>query len=334
VTGPFCLIVNPAAGRGRSLRILPQATAALDAAGAAYQVSESASLPHARELAAAAARLGQVVVAVGGDGLAGALSGVVATLGATYGIIPAGTGNDLARVLGIPADPAAAALILTGGQARQVDLIGISFGGQADGRRADDGQADDGQADTIVAGSVYAGIPSVAGEIANATRWLKGPMVYPVAALRALAGWKAASFRVEIAGHHVPATGIRAAAVHEFAGYAVVIANCAYFGAGMKVAPPARIDDGVLDIVLMRQGPKLAFVRALMKIRDGSHVALPQISLERGTEITLTIDRPLPAAADGEALPGADPLPAGAPLRIRALPSMLTVLTPRATAPG
>jgi len=307
VTGPFCLIVNPAAGRGRSLRILPLATAALDAAGASYRVSQSTSLGHARELAASGVQAGQVVVAVGGDGLAGALSGVVASAGGTYGIIPAGRGNDLARVLAIPAEPADAVLVLTGGQARQVDLIGVSTPGQPE---------------SIVAGSVYAGIPSVAGEIANATRWLRGPMVYPVAALRALASWKAASFRVEIAGDgELPA-------VHEFAGYAVVVANSAYFGAGMMVAPPAQIHDGILDIVIMAQGRKLAFVRALMKIKDGSHVALPQISLERGAEVTLTIDREMPSAADGETLPGAAPLPAGVPLRIRALPSILTVLTP------
>ena len=107
-----------------------------------------------------------------------------------------------------------------------------------------------------------------------------------------------------------------------------MVANAAYFGAGMMVAPAAQIHDGILDIVIMRQGPKLAFVRALAKIKDGSHVSLPQISLERGAEVTLTIDRAMPSAADGEILAGAAPLPAGVPLRIRALPSILTVLAP------
>src|SRR5450759_1621911 len=97
VTGPFCLVVNPAAGGGRSLRVLPLASAAPGAAGAEHSVSESASLEHARELAAAGVRRGHVVAAVGGDGLAGALAGVVAAAGGTYGIIPAGRGNDLAR---------------------------------------------------------------------------------------------------------------------------------------------------------------------------------------------------------------------------------------------
>lgn len=301
---PLCLIVNPTAGNGRSRALLPQVQRVLAASGAEHQVLESASLAHARELAAAAAGRGEVVVAMGGDGLAGALAGVAASAGAGYGLIPTGRGNDLANVLGIPADPANAAGVLTAGTLKQVDLIGVSTPGAPE---------------AIVAGSVYAGLPARAGEVANATRWLGGSLVYPVAALRVLAGWRPVRFTVAIAGQPGP---------HEFDGYAVVVANSAYFGAGMKVAPPALIDDGILDVVLMRHGPKLAFVRALAKIKDGSHVSLPQISLERGANVTVTMSRDLPAAADGEPLAVAGPLPAGTPLRMRALPAALSVLVP------
>lgn len=302
----FSLIVNPAAGRGRAVRAVPRATAALAAAGVSYEVCVSESLAHATELAARAASGERVIVAVGGDGMAGALAGAAARLGGTYGIIPAGRGNDLARVLGIPFDPADAASVLVTGATRRIDLIGVT---------APDGT------ELIVAGSVYVGVPAVAGEIANAARWLRGPLVYPVAALRAVAGWRPARFE---------ATGANGR--HDFAGYAVVVANSAFFGAGMMVAPPACIDDGVLDLVLMRHGPKIAFVRALTKIKDGSHTALQQVSLERDSEVTLTVDRPLPVAADGETLPCAAPLPAGTPLRIRVLPGALSVITP-ASAP-
>src|SRR5258708_39935444 len=102
MNGPFCLVVNPAAGRGRSLRAVPAATASLDAAAATYHVSESASLDHAREIATRAAGLGHVVVAVGGDGTAGALAGVAAGAGARDGLIPAGNRHHLAPVLGLP----------------------------------------------------------------------------------------------------------------------------------------------------------------------------------------------------------------------------------------
>jgi diacylglycerol kinase (ATP) len=296
------LIVNPAAGGGRALAVVPQVTAALAAAAVDCQVTESASLEHAAQLAGDAAAAGRAVVAVGGDGTAGALAAAASRHGAAYGIIPAGRGNDLARMLAIPADPAQAARLLTSGSARQVDLIGVSVPGQAE---------------TVVAGSVYTGVPSVAGEIANGTRWLRGSAVYTLAALRAVATWRPLTFGVEGSDGS-----------HDFAGYAVVVANSAYFGAGMKVAPSARIDDGQLDLILMRHAPKLTFIRCLTKVNDGSHVTLPEVSVRRETDVTLTLDRPLPVAADGETLPFAAPLPAGMPMRIRALPAALTVLAP------
>ncbi len=305
---PLCLIVNPAAGNGRARSILPAVTSALAAAGAEHRVVTSASLAHARELAADAAGRGEVIVAVGGDGTVGGLAGIAATSGASLGLIPAGRGNDLARVLRIPVEPVQAASVLAAGQRREIDLIAASALGHPE---------------IVVAGSVYAGIPAVAGQIANTTRWLGGPLVYPVAALRALAGWRPAAFTVHVAGGD-----LRGPSILEFEGYAVVVANSAFFGAGMRVAPLAVIDDGVLDLVLMRHAPKLAFVRALLKIKDGSHTALPQISLDRGADVTITMSRDLPAAADGEPLSCAMPLPAGTPLRVRALPAALTVLAP------
>jgi diacylglycerol kinase family enzyme len=322
------LIVNPAAGGGRALRVLPLVTAELDALGVRYAVQRSKSLADARERAAAAAAAGHVVVAVGGDGMAGALAGVAAAAGARFGIVPAGRGNDLAGTLGIPLEPAGAARVLAGGHTRAVDLIGVSLPGQPE---------------CVVAGSVYAGIPSVAGEIANGMGWLRGPLVYPVAALRALAGWRPVSFRLAPgpagdeagpgpAGDEAgpgSAAGQAGPGAREFPGYAVVIANSARFGAGMRVAPPAVVDDGLLDIVQMRHGSRLAFLQVLLRIRDGTHVTLPLISLDRGAAVTLTMDRAVPAAADGETLPGAGPLPAGTPLTARALPGALTVLVPR-----
>ncbi len=299
------LIVNPTAGRGRARQILPLVTAALTTAGTDYEVTESASLVHAGQVAEAAAGRDRIVVAVGGDGMAGALAGVAARVGCRFGIIPAGRGNDLARVLGIPAEPAAAAALLAAGTTRPVDLIGVSIPGEPE---------------LIVAGSVYLGVPSVAGEIANATRWLRGSAVYTVAALRAVARWQPATFDI----HGTSGS-------QRFAGYAVVVANSAYFGAGMQVAPPARVDDGQLDLVLMRDGPKLAFLRALTKIKDGSHTALDQVSLAVDTDVTVTADRAMPVAADGETLRFAAPLPAGTPVRIRVLPGALTIVAPAAT---
>jgi diacylglycerol kinase (ATP) len=311
MTGPLAIVVNPTAGGGKPARYVPTVTAVLDAARAAYTVSESTSLEHARLLAAQAAGRGDTVVAFGGDGLTSALAGAIvqsapsghARPAGAFGIIPAGRGNDFARTMRIPFEPAAAARLLLRGRPQPVDLIAVTGTGAQ-------------ESPIIVTGSVYLGIASVAGEIANRARLIRGPLVYNVAALRALVGWKPTRFRLETTGTDGGQT------TREFRGYAVVVANTPYFGAGMKVAPDASYTDGVLEIVLMRHGPKLAFVRALLKIKDGSHGTLAQVRTQRAAAVTLAVDRPMPTGADGELLA------VRSPLSIRALPAALNVIVP------
>ena len=308
---PLCLVVNPAAGGGRALRTLATATAALDGARARYQVQPSASLAHARELAAAAAQRGEVTVAVGGDGLAGALAGAVADAGGVMALIPAGRGNDLARELGLPPGAAAAAAAILDGQQAELDLLGLSIPGQPE---------------ETAALSAYLGLPSVAGEIANRSRLIRGPATYPVAALRALARWRPVSFRVEqTGGPGGPVAGIPAG---EFPGYGVVLANSRFFGGGMQVCPPARTSDGCLDVVVMHDATKVAFLRVLLQIKDGTHVSLPQVALGQAAAVTVTADTALPVAADGETLPWGSPLAAGVPLRARVRRGALKVIVP------
>jgi diacylglycerol kinase family enzyme len=311
VNEPLCLVVNPAAGGGRALRTLASATAALDGASARYQVQPSASLAHARELAAAAAQRGEVTVAVGGDGLAGALAGAVADAGGVMALIPAGRGNDLARELGLPPGAAAAAAAILDGQQAELDLLGLSIPGQPE---------------ETAALSAYLGLPSVAGEIANRSRLIRGPATYPVAALRALARWRPVSFRVEqTGGPGGPVAGIPAG---EFPGYGVVLANSRFFGGGMQVCPPARTSDGCLDVVVMHDASKAAFLRVLLKIKNGTHVSLPQVALGQAAAVTVTADTALPVAADGETLPWGSPLAAGVPLRARVRRGALKVIVP------
>ena len=308
---PLCLVVNPAAGGGRALRTLATATAALDGASARYQVQPSASLAHARELAAAAAQRGEVTVAVGGDGLAGALAGAVADAGGVMALIPAGRGNDLARELGLPPGAAAAAAAILDGQQAELDLLGLSIPGQPE---------------ETAALSAYLGLPSVAGEIANRSRLIRGPATYPVAALRALVRWRPVSFRVEqTGGPGGPVAGIPAG---EFPGYGVVLANSRFFGGGMQVCPPARTSDGCLDVVVMHDATKVAFLRVLLQIKDGTHVSLPQVALGQAAAVTVTADTALPVAADGETLPWGSPLAAGVPLRARVRRGALKVIVP------
>jgi len=311
VSHSFCLVVNPAAGGGRGERHLPEALGVLAADGAPeVRVCPTTSLSHGVGLAEQATARQETVVAVGGDGLVGSLAGAVSRAGGLLGIIPAGRGNDFARMLGIPARPAAAAQALLSGEPRAVDLIGVQSG---------DGP------ELVVAGSVYLGVPSEAGEISNRNWWGKGPVGYQLAAVRALVGWRPTTFTVDPGTGGPGGAGWAAAS---FPGFCVVVANSVYLAAGKKVAPDADIGDGLLDVIMMGQGGKLSFVEAMLRAGRGTHVLMDEVTTQRAACVTVTADRAMPAAADGETLASARPLGAGSPLRIRALPGALRVIAP------
>lgn len=303
VTGDtYCFVVNPAACHGRGIRRMPAVLGPLSAAGDTVRVEESSSLDHAATLAAEAAARGEIVVAVGGDGTVGRMAAAVAAAGGVLGIIPAGRGNDFARMLGIPADPARAAAVLLRGGRRAVDLIGV---------RAGDGP------EQVVAGSVYLGIPSEGARIAAASRLPPRGLAYQIAGLRALLAWQPASFTV--------ATDAATPAGNVFGGFCVVVANSAYFAGGMPAAPDADISDGLLDVVAVRDGSKLSFVRVMLMASQGRHTRMAQVAIGRAASVTVSADRALFPGADGEPLSCASPLATGVPLSIRALPGALRV---------
>jgi len=297
----YCLVLNPGA-RGRGRRCLPAVLGPLAAAGAGVRVAECASLAHAAAVAAEAAGKGEIVVAVGGDGTVGALAAAVSAAGGVLGIVPAGRGNDFARMLGIPGDPARAAAVLLRGGHRAVDLIGVAAG---------DGP------EQLVAGSVYLGIPSEGARLAATSRIPPGGLGYQVAGLRALLAWEPTTFTVD--------TGGDAEAGARFTGFCVVVANSGYFAGGTHAAPTADIGDGLLDVITVREGSKLSFVRVMLLASRGKHTRLGQVGMAQAARVTVSADRDMLAGADGEPLPCASPLAAGTPLRIRAIPGALRV---------
>jgi len=320
MTGPLCLVVNPAAGNGRALRAMPAVLTALTAAGGpTVRVCESTSLSHAASCAIDAAGRGETVVAVGGDGLVGTLAGALAGAGGVLGLVPAGRGNDFARMLGIPRVAPEAARALVTGEPQPVDLIGV---------RAGDGP------EAIVAGSVYLGIVSEGGEIANRARWVRGPLGYQLAGVRALLAWEQARFALELPGQGDAAGQAGAAngnGASEFPGYCVVVANSGYLAAGVMAAPGADLSDGLLDVLTVEHGSRSSFLKIMRRAAKGGHVGMSQVGMQQAASVTVRADRAMPAAADGETLPFASPLPPGIPLAIRALPAALRIIRPAAS---
>ncbi|MCO5315576.1 MAG: diacylglycerol kinase family lipid kinase [Solirubrobacterales bacterium] len=288
---PFRLIVNPTAGGGRSRQVLPRLERALDARRCVFQVTPSRSLEHGIELALGASDVGEVPVVVSGDGLIGAVGGALAGSGTAMGILPAGRGNDLARGLGIPTDPEAAVECLVNGKVRDIDV------GEANGER--------------FLGIASVGFDSDANRIANEARLVKGTLVYTWAALRALAGWKPARFTLREGDAETRTDG-----------YTVAVANNRFYGGGMKIAPDAELDDGLLDVITIGGVGKLGFLLNLPRVFRGTHVRRPEVvSVRRVRSIEISASRPFTMYADG------DPL-TDLPARVRVLPGRLSLIVP------
>lgn len=286
----FRIVVNPRSGGGTAMATVEPVAARLRTAGAHVEVVASEGLNHSRDQVGAAVAAGQTVVACGGDGMLASIAGAVVAAGGELGIVPSGRGNDFARMLGLLDDTVDIADVLLAGTARPVDVI--DAGG------------------TVVLGSVYAGVDSRSSELVNGAHWLPGSMQYPYAALRALLTHQPTTYTVDIDGDR-----------HTFDAFSVIVANSAYYGKGMKVAPAAEVEDGVLDVVVLPKSSRLKLAMLLPTVYDGSHADRPEVLTFRGRRITIAAKDRVPAFGDGEPL---HDLPITAEVR----PGALKVLLP------
>jgi YegS/Rv2252/BmrU family lipid kinase len=287
---PLTLLVNPHSAHGRTLKLLPNLERELDARRIVFRVERTQGLEDGVERALRAAEAGEVPVVLSGDGLIGAIGGALAGSETPLGIVPGGRGNDLARVLGIPADAEAAAETLAAGETRRIDV------GEVNGKR--------------FLGIVSVGFDSEANRLANETHWLRGNLVYAYAGVRTLLGWKPARFTL--------ALGERRERV---SGYSVSIANSRAFGGGMFIAPDADLEDGEFDVVIVGEVGKLRFLGNLPKVFKGTHVGEDEVRVFRTPRLELSASRPFPVYADGEHL-------TELPAKLRVLPRALSVIVP------
>jgi YegS/Rv2252/BmrU family lipid kinase len=285
------LIVNPAAGGGRAGRAIETVRERLRELGIENHAEPTRDLEHARQLAAAAAASGEIAVAFGGDGLVGAVAGELRHRGGVLGILPGGRGNDFARALRIPLEPRAACDVLATGGQRALDL------GEVNSR-------------TFI-GIASCGFDSVANRIANETRIVRGQPVYAYGALRALMGWRPATFTVEPEGGEA----------RILTGYTIAAANSRAYGGGMLMAPDASLQDGLLDVVIVGQVPKLRFLRLLPTVFTGEHVHQPGVEVLRCRSVRISASRPFTMFADG------DPI-AELPVTVRAVPGAIQAIVP------
>jgi diacylglycerol kinase (ATP) len=289
------VIVNPIAGSGRAARLLPWIRERL-ALRPDAQLHITSAPGDAEELAARAAEGGSDrIVAVGGDGTVQELvNGCLRERSnAAIGIVPVGSGNDLARSLDLPADPAEAWTVAIGRATRRIDAAAAVNG---DGRRR-----------WFVSAGGIGFDAQVAAAMATRRGWQSGRVGYLLTTLSELRRFDNRRLRIVLDGEPLERRVLL-----------VAIANGPYYGGGMRIAPDAAPDDGWLDLCVVGDISRLTAIRELPNLYRGTHVRNPAISMHRARSVEVDGDGRTRAHLDGE--------PFGSlPLRVEVRPGALEV---------
>ncbi|MEV7286525.1 diacylglycerol kinase [Streptomyces sp. NPDC093252] len=296
MTSEITLFVNPTAGRGRGARAAQPAASALRDAGFSVRtvLGTDPADALARARAAVAGGTG-ALVAVGGDGMAHLALQAVAGTRTPLALVAVGTGNDLARTLGLPVrDPAAAGRLiarsLKAGRVRDLDLgrVGERWFG------------------TVLA----TGFDSRVNDRGNRMRWPAGRLKYDLAMIAELAAFRPLPYRITLDG----------GAVREIEATLVAVGNGSSYGGGMRICPGADPADGLFDITVVGDCSRATLVRVFPRVYRGTHVDHPKVGVMRAATVEIASDG-LTGYADGEPL---GPLP----LSARCVPGAVRVVGP------
>lgn len=270
--GPLVIIANSRAVR----RGLPAAQRVLSELGLEHRVVFTSGPGHAAQAAAQALADGnRFLVAAGGDGTVHEVLNGMAGSDAVLGVLPMGSGCDFVRSFGIPRDAAGAARRQAGDATRVIDVGKVTF---------DDGQV------RYFANIAEAGLGgAVVARAARLPRPLRG-LRYSIAFWLVLPRFERRPARLDVDGS---ASSVRL--------LNVVVANCQYYGGGMRISPKSVPDDGVLDVLAM-VGPRRVACTTLPTVYRGRHLPHRHITELRGQKIVVESAVPLLVEADGEML--------------------------------
>ena len=284
-------LVNPKAGRGTGAASFDRLRMLASRAGAGFVVSRSAADLTEQARRAAADGIERLLVA-GGDGtMHHAIQGLAGS-GCALGAIPAGTGNDLAGTLAVPPDLDAAVRLALAGAIRRIDLIRVG--------------------ETYSASYVGVGFDSEVTRFANEVKILRGPLVYPYSVIHTLATFQPPAMRI-----------VHDEGVFEGRVMFTNLNNLPRFGGGMRIAPQAEIDDGILDLVIVKEVSRRALLAVFPKVYNGRHVGHPAVLMVRTRRMEVTVDRSMTLYGGGEPV---QPMAAGEAVSAEVVPAGLRVV--------
>jgi diacylglycerol kinase (ATP) len=282
------LLTNPTAGKGRGARARAAVRDRLAASGAEVQDLQGRDADEALELARQAVTEGvEALVVIGGDGMVHLGVNAVAGTRTTLGVIPTGTGNDVARYFDLPRkDPLAAADRVVAGATRTSDLAR--------------------------SGSKYyttvlcAGFDAIVNERANGMTWPRGQMRYNLATVAELRTFTPLQYTLDLDG-----------ATRRVEAMMVSVGNGPSFGGGLRITEGASLDDGLLDVVVIKPMSRFELVRTYPKLFKGTHVTHPQYERHRVRQVTVASPG-ITTYADGERF-------GALPLTVECVPGALTI---------
>jgi len=285
----IALLTNPAAGKGRAARAHGPVLARLREAGLTVRDLVGASAAESEELAARAVADGvEALVVVGGDGMVHLATQVLAGSGTALGVVPAGTGNDVARYLDLPrTDPVAAADRVVAGRTRTIDLARVG--------------------DRHFVTVLCAGFDALVNERANRLTWPRGQMRYNIATLAELRVFQPLRYTLALDGSPLSLEAML-----------VAVGNGPSYGGGLRMCEGADLTDGLLDVVVIKPLSRAGLVRTYPKLFRGTHTTHPQYERHRVRSVTVASPG-ITAYADGERF-------GALPLTVTAAPGALSVL--------
>ena len=304
--GPtLTLVVNPAAGRGRAQKLLPAVCAELVTGlqGVNLRVFQTTDYAEARlrcisvvegARPAIPGRPRDALVVMGGDGMVHLGLNACAGTDVPLGVLPAGTGNDFARSIGVSTNAVAAAKVVAKGITKRIDLAQVQ------------GDLVDGAQQRWVGSVLSTGYDSMVTARADSMTWPRGSFRYGTAAMAVLARFEPLPYRLIIDGKYRSQDAML-----------VAIGNAGYYGGGMKILPNACLTDGLLDITIIHPVSRATLLRILPSLYTGGFVRDPAAELLTAKEVQID-GAGLVGMADGELL-------GDTPLTIRAVPDSLTV---------
>lgn len=284
----IALLTNPTAGKGRGAKARAAVHERLVASGARVQDLQGRDGDEALDLARGAVADGvEALVVIGGDGMVHVGVNAVAGTQTTLGVIPTGTGNDVARYFDLPRkDPLAAADRVVAGRTRTSDLARSGT--------------------TYYTTVLSAGFDAIVNERANEMTWPKGQMRYNLATVAELRTFKPLQYTLDLDG-----------ATRRLEAMLVAVGNGPSFGGGLRITEGASLDDGLLDVVIIKPMSRLELVRTYPKLFKGTHTTHPQYERHRVRQVTVASPG-ITAYADGERF-------GALPLTVECVPGALTV---------